>query len=72
MEDDNRVYARSRRVWRALDPGCALGETPPDGWPLVARSILRRAEIIVWRGKLLKDRWKTFDRDEFLMEIRGL
>lgn len=72
MEDDNRVYLRAHGKWRVLDPGVPLGVTPPNGWPHIPKNIERKSEMIVWRGKLLKDRWNTFDREEFLEEISGL
>jgi hypothetical protein len=72
MEDDNRVYYRVRNQWRATLPGCALHETPPDGWPDLDEKILKYAELIVWRGKILKDRWRTFDREDFLLGVRDL
>jgi hypothetical protein len=34
--------------------------------------IIRNSEIVVWRGKVLKDRWGTYDRAEFLEGIKGL
>jgi len=74
MEDDNRVYYRVRGQWKAADPGVPLEVTPPDGWPLLDDMLKRNAEFIVWRGKLLKDRWNKFDRAEFLegtRELRG-
>ncbi len=72
MEDDNRVYIRIRGQWRVQDAGCELHETTPDRWPLGNQTALKYAEIIVWRGKVLKDRWNTYKRAEFLEGIKGL
>ena len=72
MEDDNRVYYRVRNQWRAALPGCALNETPANGWPDLDEKIMKYAELIVWRGKILKDRWRTFDREDFLLGIEEL
>jgi len=72
MEDDNRVYYRVRGVWKAALPGCALNETPANGWPELDEKVLRYAELIVWRGKILKDRWNAFDRYEFIQGVRDL
>jgi hypothetical protein len=72
MEDDNRVYYRARGSWRVADPGIPLGQTTADGWPLIDRGVVRNSEIIVWRGKILKDTWNAFDREEFLEGIASL
>jgi len=72
MEDDNRVYYRARGRWRVVDPGIPLQEKPADGWPPIDGGIVRNSEIIVWRGKVLKDRWNTYDRNEFLQGIQNL
>lgn len=72
MEDDNRVYYRVRGTWRAVDPPIELHENTFDGWPPVDNSIRKYAEIIVWRGKVFKDRWRTYNRAEFLEGIKGL
>jgi hypothetical protein len=72
MEDDNRVYYRARGSWRVTDPGIPLHETTADGWPPIDRGIVANSEIIVWRGKVIKDRWGTYDRAEFLEGIKGL
>lgn len=72
MEDDNRVYYRARGSWRVADPGIPLHQKTANGWPPVDGGILRNAEIIVWRGKVIKDAWNTYDRAEFLEGIKGL
>lgn len=72
MEDDNRVYVRIRGQWRALDPGCELHEIPPDRWPIGNENAYKYAELIVWRGKVIKDRWHLYNRAEFLEGIREL
>jgi len=72
MEDDNRVYFRIRGVWKTADPGFPLGVTPLDGWPELNERVLRDADLIVWRGKVLKDRWNKFDRGDFLEGIRDI
>lgn len=72
MEDDNRVYYRARASWRVTHPGVELDETPANGWPPIDGGIIRNSEIIVWRGKILKDAWNTFDKEEFLEGIKDL
>lgn len=72
MEDDNRVYYRVRGTWRVADAGVELGVRTEDGWPLVDMSIRKYCEILVWRGKVIKDRWNTYNRAEFLEGIKGL
>ena len=72
MEDDNRVYFRVRNQWKTVDPGCEIDETPANGWPHLSDLVLRNAELIVWRGKILKDRWNTFDRADFLLGVEEL
>ena len=72
METDNRVFYRARGSWRATDPGIPLEQKTADGWPPVDHGILRNSEIVIWRGKVLKDRWSTYDRAEFLEGIKGL
>lgn len=72
MEDDNRVYYRARGSWRVADPGIELHVHPPDGWPPINKGIITNSEIIVWRGKVLKDRWNTYNRADFLEGIKGL
>lgn len=72
MEDDNRVYYRARGSWRVTDPGIELHQKTANGWPPIDQGIITNSEIIVWRGKVLKDRWNTYDRNEFLQGIQGL
>ena len=72
MEDDNRVYYRARGSWRVTDPGIPLGQQTESGWPPVDNGIITNSEMVVWRGKLLKDRWNSFDRAEFLEGIKDL
>jgi len=72
MEDDNRVYVRIRGEWKMVSAGCELHETPPDGWPRISPNIEKYSEVIVWRGKVLKDRWNNYDRAEFLAGICDL
>ena len=72
MENDNRVYYRARGSWRVTDPGIELHVQPANGWPPIDGGIIRNAEIIVWRGKVLKDVWNTYNRAEFLEGIKEL
>ena len=72
MEDDNRVYYRVRGSWRACDPGIPLEQRTHDGWPPIDGGILTNSEIIVWRGMVIKDRWNSYNRAEFLEGIEDL
>ena len=72
MEDDNRVYYRARASWRVTVPDCTIEDNPADGWPPIDGGIVKNSEIIVWRGKILKDRWDNFNREEFLEGIKEL
>ena len=66
MEQDNRVFIRVH----VEDPGYPLEETPPSGWPHIKSTLLSYSDLIVWRGKILKNVWDRYNRVEFLAELK--
>jgi len=73
MENDNRVYYRTRGSWRITTAGCELDYQPQDGWPPgLLGGIEKNAEIITWRGKILKDPWGNYTREDFLEGLKAL
>lgn len=69
MEMDNRVFVRVRGRWHVEDPGYALQEAPANGWPHIKSRLLNSSDLILWRGKVLKDQWGRYKRAEFLAEL---
>jgi len=70
MKEDNRVFVRVRGGWRVVDPGCALDVMPPDGWPDLSYALRTYSDLVIWRGRIVKDRWNLFNLTEFLAELR--
>jgi hypothetical protein len=70
MRDDNRVFVRMRGRWSVEDPGYAPDVTPADGWPRLSYGQRMYSDFIIWRGRIVKDRWDRFNLDEFLAELR--
>ena len=70
MRDDNRVFVRVRGRWHVEDPGYALDVVPADGWPKLTHGHRAYSDFIIWRGRVVKDRWNRFKLTEFLAELR--